>query len=269
MGTRSAYQGGGIIARVRAASRTARTTALTVEDVRVSVVRKRVKNVNLRVYPPEGDVVVSVPLRMSDGVVLEVLTERLPWIRRQRSRYSAAPPARFLEYVDGEKHRVFGSSHSLRLVHGRGATGRAPDAPDVIDLHVKPFAEHDARKRAYEAWLRRLLDAEIERLVAEWSPRLGVEVAAWGVKRMRTRWGTCNHRARRIWLNFELAKRPPACLEYVVVHELAHIIVPDHSRAFWAVLDRHMPEWRTAKAELGRWPLWADGPLASAGRRIR
>lgn len=254
---------------MRAATRTARTTALTtaltVEDVRVSVVRKRVKNVNLRVYPPAGDVVVSVPLRMPDGVVREVVTERLPWIRRQRSRYSAAPPARFHEYVDGEEHRVFGVSYRLRLAHGGGSTGWPGAEPGVIDLHVKPFADHAARTRAYEAWLRRLLAAEIEQLVARWAPELGVEVSGWGVKRMKTRWGTCNHRARRIWLNFELIKRPHQCLEYVVVHELAHILVPDHSRAFWSVLDEHLPGWRRAKAELGKWPLWAEGPIANAG----
>ena len=246
---------------MHAASGRGRTTALTIEDVRVSVVRKRVKNVNFRVYPPAGDVVVSVPLRMSDSVVLEVLTGRLPWIRLQRSRYASAPPARFLEYVDGEEHRLFGRCYTLRLVHGAGRTGPSATDRDVVALHVRPFADHDARRRAHEAWLRRVLATEIERLVAEWSPRLGVEVAAWGVKRMKTRWGTCNHRARRIRLNLDLVTRPPACLEYVVVHELAHILVPDHSRAFWDVLDTHMPHWRRARTELGRWPLWADGPL--------
>lgn len=234
--------------------------------MQVSVVRKRVKNVNLRVYPPAGDVVVSVPLRMPDGVVREVVTDRLPWIRRQRSRYASAPALRFREYVDGEEHHVFGRSYTLRLAHGRGATGWSTAEQGVIELHAKPFADHAARERAYYAWLRRLLDAEIERLVASWAPRLGVEVSAWGVKRMKTRWGTCNHRARRIWLNLELVKRPRECLEYVVVHELAHIIVPDHSRTFWSVLDRHMPAWRDAKAELDRWPLWADGPVANSGR---
>jgi predicted metal-dependent hydrolase len=242
---------------------------LTVEDVMVSVVRKRVKNVNLRVYPPAGEVVVSVPLRMPDGVVREVVTGRLPWIRRQRSRYASAPAARFLEFVDGEEHRVFGRSYRLRLEHGRGVTGWPASEPGVIVLRVKPFAEHATRQRAYDAWLRKLLDAEIQRLVTLWAPVLGVEVSAWGVKRMKTRWGTCNHRVRRIWLNFELVKRPRECLEYVVVHELAHIIVPDHSRAFWAVLDRHMPAWRTAKAELDSWPLWADGPVSSSGRASR
>ena len=239
---------------------------MTVEDVLVSVVRKRVKNVNLRVYPPAGDVVVSVPLRMPEGVVREVVTDRLPWIRRQRSRYASAQAARFLEYVDGEEHRVFGLPYTVRLEHGRGATGWSATEPGVIKLRVKPFADHATRKRASEAWLRTLLDAEIVTLVERWAPRLGVEVSAWGVKRMKTRWGTCNHRARRIWLNFELVRRPRECLEYVVVHELAHIIVPDHSRAFWSVLDRHMPTWRTAKAELDRWPLWADGPVVRTGR---
>lgn len=254
---------------MRGASGTAKATALTVEDVKVSVIRKRVKNVNVRVYPPEGNVVVSVPLRMSDGVVREVVAGRLPWIRRQRTRYASTPAAPFLEYVDGEEHRVFGLIYRLRLAQGRGSTGWGATEPDVIALHVKPFAEHVARQRAYEAWLRRLLDAEIERLVARWAPALGVEVTAWGVKRMKTRWGTCNHRAGRIWLNFELVKRPHECLEYVVVHELAHLIVPDHSQAFWSVLDEHLPGWRRARSELGRWPLWADGPLTSAGRRSR
>src|SRR5690606_34416405 len=161
----SGYQGGGIIARVHAASGRGRTTALTIEDVRVSVVRKRVKNVNLRVYPPAGDVVVSVPLRMSDSAVRQVLSGRLPWIRLQRSRYASAPPARFLEYVDGEEHRLFGRCYTLRLVHGPGRTGPSATDRDVVALHVRPFADHDARRRAHEAWLRRVLATEIERLV--------------------------------------------------------------------------------------------------------
>lgn len=262
---RSGYQGGGIIGRVRAAFPPGDHQSLAIEDVTVAVVRKRVKNVNLRVYPPEGAVVVSVPLRMPDGVVREVVAGRLPWIRRQRSRYQAGTPAPFLEYVDGETHWVFGERHVLRLVHAPGRVGAAIDAPGVVTLRVKPFAAHAARQRVYETWLRRLLAHEVEGLLDRWAPELGVEVADWGIKRMRSRWGTCNHRVGRVWLNFELVKRPRECLEYVVVHELAHLIVPNHGRAFWHVLERHAPHWREGRDELGRWPLWADGRLP-AGR---
>lgn len=241
---------------------------MSIEDVTVSVVRKRVKNVNLRVYPPSGDVVVSVPLRMPEGTVRAVVAGRLPWIRQQRSRYRAAPPVPFLEYVDGEEHWLDGQRHVLRLVHGRGATGIVTgDGRREIALHVEPFASYAARQRTYERWLRLHTRALATELVERWAPVMGVGVPELGIKRMRTRWGTCNHRDRRVWLNLELVRRPRACLEYVVVHELAHLIVPNHSRSFWAVVDRHLPGWREARAELGRWPLWADGRLPDAGRR--
>jgi len=254
---------------VRAASATAGTTSLSIEDVTVSVVRKRVKNVNLRVYPPAGDVVVSVPLRMPEGTVRAVVAGRLPWIRQQRSRYRAVPAVPFLEYVDGEEHWLAGERHVLRLVHGRGTTGIAADGRPEIALHVQPFASHAARQRAYDAWLRTHMRALSAELVGHWAPVMGVRVPQLGIKRMKTRWGTCNHREGRVWLNLELVRRPPACLEYVVVHELAHLIVPNHSRSFWAVVDRHLPDWRESRAELGRWPLWADGRLPDADGRAR
>src|SRR5690606_18421952 len=170
------------------------------------------------------------------------------------------------EYVNGERISLLGEEQILRFVNVGGSSGRllipvtSGAAPSPAELVVEvPFgATREVRKQTLERHLRREAKRLFAAEVAVWEPRLGVSVAQLGIKRMKTRWGTCNPTARRVWLNLALIQRPPRCLEYVVVHELAHLLVADHSRAFWALVERHLPDYRAAKALLARTPLWLD-----------
>jgi predicted metal-dependent hydrolase len=180
-----------------------RRSLITVGDLTIEIMRKRIKRVYLRVYPPDGRVCVSVPQSYSQGVVRRIIAEKLEWIRRQQSRVLASPLEATLSMTEGEIRR-------------------------------------------YREQLRQLIPP----LARKWEPMLGVQAAEWRIRRMKTRWGSCNFMARRIWLNLELARRSPACLEYVVVHELTHLLEPRHNARFYALLDAHLPQWRALRAEL-------------------
>lgn len=227
--------------------------------MQVALTRKRVKNLNLRVMPPDGEVHLSVPHGTPRSAIDEMVRGRLPWIARHRTRLRNLPRPASREYLDGESISLLGERRRLRFV-ATGRPGALPPATedDEVLLRVAPGATREARARALDRWLRQQARREFALEVARWEPRLGVAVAELGIKRMKTRWGTCNPTAKRVWLNLALIERPRRCLEYVVVHELAHLLVPDHSPAFWRVVERHLPGWRDAKRELARAPLWLD-----------
>ncbi len=232
---------------------------LNVAGLDVVVERKRIKTLRLRVSPPDGAVRISVPLRTPRSAIEAAIHSRRDWIEAHRRRYASQPSALDLEYVSGETHFHQGRAVTLRVESRPGQPTVTLAPGDELLLGCPPHTPYAGRAAALERWQRSEARSEAQRLVAAWAPRLGVEVSAVGIKRMSTRWGTCNPVARRVWLNMELIKRPPECFEYVVVHELAHVLVSDHSRAFWAVVARHLPDWRAAKAELDRWPTWAHG----------
>jgi len=229
-----------------------------VSGVRVAVTRKRVKNLNLRVVPPDGAVHLSVPLGTPESAVRELLQRRLEWIDRHRQRMLELPRPAYRQYVSGETVYLLGERRTLRFVHTARRGPLAPADEGEIVVHVPLGAAREVRAKAVGRWLRQEAKSEFRAEVSRWEPRLGVKVEQLGVKRMKSRWGTCNPAAKRIWLNRALVERPRCCLEYVVVHELAHLLVPDHSPAFWAVVERHLPHWRAAKRELAQHPLWLD-----------
>ena len=252
--------GAGIIAAVRRRAPPA-TEIIQVSGLRVAVTRKRVKNLNLRVTPPDGDVHLSVPYGTPRSAIDALVRGRLPWIARHRTRLRSLPRPASREYLSGESVCLLGQPRRLRFVPN-GTVGALPSTvrEDEIVLRVPLGATREVRARALDRWLRQEARRVFGLEVARWEPRLGVAVAQLGIKRMKTRWGTCNPTAKRVWLNLALLERPRHCLEYVVVHELAHLLVPHHGPAFWAVVERHLPHWREAKRELSRTPLWLDHP---------
>lgn len=241
--------------------------------VKALLVRKRVKNLTLRVYPPDGRVEVSAPLRMPEHVVAEALEARREWIERHRRRFAATGRGR-LACVDGEKLQVLGRTRTLRFVEA-GAARETPAAPYPLFPELEPSppllvpvkrgADRARRLAALRTTLRGLAMDEFAAEVERWAPRMGLATPELQVRRMTSRWGTCHVRAGKVVLNLALVTRPRSQLEYVVVHELAHLIVPDHSQRFWAVVARYLPGWREARAALSKSPLWADpvwGPSA-------
>ena len=228
-------------------------TQLELGDIVVDVVRKNIKHVHLRVYPPTGRVRISAPSRMSLNTIRVFAVSKLDWIKRQQSRLRDQAREADREYVDRESHYVWGKRYLLRVVEA-AAPARAELRFGEMVLHVRPGAPRERREAVVGQWYREQIKAAVSALIAKWELETGVKVAEWRIKRMKTRWGTCNLRARRIWLNLELAKKPASCLEYIVVHEMVHLLERRHNNRFRAYLDRFMPQWRVQRALLNRTP---------------
>lgn len=230
---------------------------LRISDLDVEVVRKDIKNLHLAVYPPIGRVRVAAPLSVPDEVVRLAVIRRLAWIRRQRQQYQDQPRQTEREAVSGESHYVWGRRYRMRVVERPGFS-RVTLRAGFLYLSVAPGTPAEARNDAIARWYRQQLRAALAPLIARWQDRLGVQVSAVGIKRMKTLWGSCKAETGRVWFNLELAKKPPMCLEYVVVHELAHLRERGHGEAFIGLLDEHLPRWRVLRAELNAMPLAAE-----------
>ena len=225
---------------------------IEVGGVAVEVVRKSIKNLHLRVYPPDGRVRVSAPLRLGEKAVARFVTARLDWIRRKRDRFEQQDHLAELEMITGEMHAVQGQRYRLEVIERDGPASVSLSRDDCLLLSVRPGTSSHGRGSVLERWYRQLLQEQVPQLIASWEPRIGVIVAEWRIKKMTTRWGTCNPRARRIWINLELAKRPAACLEFIVVHEMVHMLERLHNERFRAHMDRLLPQWRQHQAVLKR-----------------
>lgn len=226
------------------------TRSFQVRGVKVEVVRKDIKNLHLGVYPPMGRVRVAVPLVISDEAVRLAVIDKLGWIKRQKAKFAKQPRQSQREMVNGESHYFLGKRYRLR-VHEVAAPARvAVRGIASLDLFVRPGATAAQREEALLVWYRAQLKALIPTLLEKWQPVLGVQASHWGVKKMKTKWGSCNTVAKRLWINLELAKKPAMCLEYIVVHELVHLIERSHSDRFTALMDGFLPNWRSCRETL-------------------
>lgn len=235
---------------------------LTIAGLTVAVVRKDIKNLHLGVYPPDGRVRVAVPLAVSDAAVHAAVAGKLGWIRRQRMAFVAQDRQSEREMVDGESHFYLGQRYRLVVLPVAAKPKVRVAARHMLELHVPPDFDRGEREQVLQNWYRSRLQEMLPPLLEKWQTVLGVRVAFWGLKRMKTKWGSCNSAAGRVWFNAELAKKPPECLEYLVAHELAHLRVSTHDERFTALLDHHVPGWRTTRDRLNAAPLahedWRD-----------
>lgn len=232
-----------------------RPDQIEVNGIRVDVVRKNIKNLHLGVYPPAGRVRVAAPEHLDDEAVRLAVVSRLGWIRRKQEDYVAQERQSAREIVTGESHFVQGRRYRLDVVETTGRQSVAVRGGRTLEIRARARTSASEREQLLQRWYRGLLRSQVADLIAKWEPIIGVEVAEWGIKKMKTRWGTCNSEARRIWINLELAKKSPACLEYIVVHELVHLIERRHNDRFRDLMDRHLPQWRFHRDELNRAPL--------------
>jgi predicted metal-dependent hydrolase len=230
--------------------------ALQIElgDITVDVILKDIKNIHLSVYPPTGRVRISAPERMSLDNLRVFAISKLDWIKQQQAKLREQERETPREYVDRESHYIWGKRYLFKVTES--------DEPPAIELkhrqmclRVRPGTEKDKRQALVEEWYRERLKEAVPPLLARWQPLLGVEVKRWFVQRMKTKWGSCNHRSGTIRLNTELAKKPPECLEYIVVHELVHLLEPTHNAHFVALMDRFMPKWQHHRQALNRLPV--------------
>jgi predicted metal-dependent hydrolase len=232
------------------------TTRLELGDVRVEVVRKDIKNLHLSVHPPAGRVTIAAPQRMGlESIRLFAIT-KLAWIRRQQKKLRDQARETTREYLERESHYVWGRRYLLSILESEGVPS-VEIRHRCLLLHVhRPAAV--SRRAILERWYRTIIKAAVEPMLDKWMPLVGVEVNRVYVQRMKTRWGGCNQRTRNIRVNTELAKKSPEYLEYVVVHELAHLREPTHNRRFTELMDRLLPDWRLLRDELNRLPLGSE-----------
>ncbi|WP_168233256.1 M48 family metallopeptidase [Pseudomonas veronii] len=226
-------------------------------DISISVTRKDIKNVHLSVHPPEGRVTLVAPTNTRLEVARAYAISRLGWIREQQSKLEAQAREAPRQFVGRESHYVWGRRY-LMVVKNRDAKPSVILDHKRITLTVRPGSDTHKRAEVMHEWQKRQLHAVVPVLINKWERKLKVKVAGYYLQRMKTKWGSCNHQAGNIRLNTELVKKPKDLLEYVIVHEMAHLLEPTHNERFISILGEHFPTWREARAELNELPLAAE-----------
>lgn len=228
---------------------------MVVAGIHVQVVRKDIKNLHLGVHPPEGHVRVAVPMHVTDERIRLAIVDKLSWIKTQQADFFAQPRQSVREMLTGECHYYFGKSYRLEVVKRQGKGKVELAGGNRIRLTVKENTQTEARLKVLNEWYREQLKSRIPELIDKWQTKIGVTSNDWGVKKMKTKWGSCNIEAKRIWLNLELAKKPPECLEYILVHELVHLLERRHNDRFKGYMDQFLPDWRERRDLLNKTPL--------------
>lgn len=223
-------------------------------EMAVEVVQKDIKNIHLSVYPPNGRVKVAAPRRMSQDVIRAYLISKLSWIRKQQTKFRSQEREAPRDYVSRESHYFLGKRYLLKVIKHAGPA-RIVLKHQIIEMYVRPRTAKAKRKELLQEWYREQLRQLVPPLIEKWERRVKVKVKEFGIRRMRTKWGTCNAQAKRIWVNLELAKKPVECLEYIVVHEMVHLMERRHNERFMAYLNHYMPGWKRIREELNRLPV--------------
>lgn len=227
---------------------------LTVSGIDIDVVHKDIKHLHIGVYPPLGRVRVAAPKRFDDEQVRLAIVQRLSWIRKQQKQLQNVPRQTEREMVTGESHYVWGNRLRLKAVERPGRAHVEIDGDRLI-LYTTAESSVESRRSALEYWYREQLRQALPPLIEKWEQELQVSVPKWTIRRMKTKWGSCNRESRHIWFNLELAKKHPNCLEYIVVHEMTHYDERTHGERFAALMDQRLPDWELRRNELNGAPL--------------
>lgn len=222
---------------------------ITVDGIPIEVTKKKVKHLRIVVYPTKRKVRISSPFSIRNGEIRRFAEAKLEWIKKHFAR-SIAQKRTDETFRAGTNHKLWGNSYPLHVIEEEAAPKVLFDEQGGITLYMRPGSTRGKREKVIREWYRRILKNEIPKLIYKWEPVMNVSVRDWGVKKMKTRWGTCNIRAGRIWLNLELAKKTPDCLEYIVVHEMNHLHERLHSPRFYRLMDQFMPEWQKVDQKL-------------------
>ena len=224
---------------------------LLVADMTVRVIRKPIKHLHLRLVPPDASVQVSAPLHLSDERIREAVLERLAWIKAKQATFATRAVPAVKQYITGEMHYYCGHPYRLEVIEGVGKQQVVLNG-DVLKMTVAVASSLEKRAALMDAFYRTTLKAMMPVLLAKWQPIMGVQANDWGIKAMKTRWGTCNTRDKRIWLSLMLAKTPVECIEYVLVHELTHLLERNHTPRFHALMTHFLPNWPALKQQLNQ-----------------
>ena len=227
---------------------------LQIGSLEMQLHRKAIKNLHISVLPPDGKVRISAPERMTDTAIRMAVISRIAWIKKQQGDFAKQPRQSDREMVNGECHYLWGRRYRLNVSERQGRH-EVSVGGDKLHLRVNPGTTAEKKMLVLSEFYRLELKQRIEDLLDGWQDKIGVEASACGIKKMKTKWGSCNTSSRRIWLNLELAKKPPECLEFILVHELVHLLERHHNDRFKAYMDKHLPDWRERRNLLNSMPL--------------
>lgn len=228
---------------------------ILIGGIEVQVNRKAIKNLHLSVLPPQGRVRLSVPHGTGEQAIRLAIINKLAWIKQQQADFAAQPRQSSREMVSGESHYLWGKRYRLSIVDTLGKHTVTEKGVTKLELAVTKNTSVDNRLKLLNVFYRKRMQESIAKLLPHWQTKLGVESNDIGIKKMKTKWGSCNIQAKRLWLNLELAKKPPECMEYILVHELVHLIERHHNERFRAIMDKNMPDWRERRNLLNSLPL--------------
>lgn len=228
---------------------------IKISDFTIDVVRKEIKNMHLSVYPPTGRVRIAVPLAVDDEVIKLFAISKLSWIKRHQRQFETQERQSPRVFLTRESHYFEGKRYLLRIIEHEATPKIELNNKTHIDLYVRPNTTIEQRQIILNEWYRKQLKMHIPALIEKWEKIMDVQVNDWGVKQMKTKWGTCNIEAKRIWINLELAKKPLSCLEYIIVHEMIHLQERYHNDRFLSFMEQYLPQWRFYKEELNRLPV--------------
>lgn len=220
---------------------------IEIAGIEIFISRKKIRNLHLRVSLPNGEVKASAPLRYSNAQILEFILQKIDWIKKSQNQIEKLrlsgkiilPP----KFISGEEHYFLGKKFKLELLQN-SASNKVVLQEDVIQLYVKKLSNFSQRQKLIDNFYRAELKKIIPQLITNYEQKMNIRVAEFGIRKMKTRWGTCNPKARRIWLNLELAKKDAKCLEAIVVHEMVHFFEIYHNKNFYTLMDKFMPEWK-------------------------
>lgn len=228
---------------------------ITISNIKIDVVRKDIKNIHLAVYPPTGRVRIAVPLKVNEDAIRLFAISKLGWIKRNQMKFEEQERLTPREYKQRESHYFQGRRYLLNIVETDRTQKVVLKNKKYIELHVKPNTPTAKRHKILTEWYRVQLKKQIPAIIDKWEKILNVKVDDRQVKQMKTKWGSCNIEKKRIWLNLELAKKPEHCLEYIIVHEMLHLLERHHNERFLYYMDTYLPNWRQLKNELNKLPV--------------
>lgn len=228
---------------------------ITISNIKIDVVRKDIKNIHLAVYPPTGRVRIAAPLKVNEDAIRLFAISKLSWIKRNQRKFEGQVRIPQREYKQRESHYFQGRRYLMTIIETEGTPKVVLKNKKFIELHVKPETPTIKRHEILTEWYRVKLKKQIPVIIDKWEKVLNVKVDDWQVKQMKTKWGSCNIEKKRIWINLELAKKPEHCLEYIIVHEMVHLLERHHNDNFLYYMDTHLPTWRQLKTELNKLPV--------------
>jgi predicted metal-dependent hydrolase len=227
---------------------------LNLGDITIDLELKDIKNIHLSVYPPTGRVRIAAPLRMNPDTIRIYAISKLGWIKKQQRKFRSQVRESPREYLHKEGHYFLGKRYLMKIVE-HNAPAVVKIKHKTIELYIRPNSDHLKKQAVVDQWYRDRLKELAPPIIEKWEKLMGLSLNELGIKKMKTKWGSCNREAGRIWLNLELAKKPFHCVEYIIVHELVHLLERNHNSNFIAYMDGFLPEWRHLKTELNQLPV--------------